>query len=208
MSEIKMPFSKFHEAVTSYMCSNYISKDEEKKLRAVFRYIDDDRKNYLTKAKIEQKLKENGHLLTSEKIQSILDAFDLDTNGIIEYQEYLTGLCDKKLLFQDINLKRFFDVVDTDKKGYLTSKDITNFAFQNKKINEEATKEYLKQFGMKIDDKLYFDDFAYIMQNNCSLDSKQNNKENNLKEIKSVKFENIDIYEDLPSYKEDSNQNE
>ena len=208
MSEIKMPFSKFHEAVTSYMCSNYISKDEEKKLRAVFRYIDDDRKNYLTKAKIEQKLKENGHLLTSEKIQSILDAFDLDTNGIIEYQEYLTGLCDKKLLFQDINLKRFFDVVDTDKKGYLTSKDITNFAFQNKKINEEATKEYLKQFGMKIDDKLFFDDFAYIMQNNCSLDSKQNNKENNLKEIKSVKFENIDIYEDLPSYKKDSNQNE
>ena len=60
---------------------------------------------------------------------------------------------------------------------------------------------------MKIDDKLNFDDFAYIMQNNCSLDSKQNNKENNLKEIKSVKFENIDIYEDLPSYKEDLNKN-
>ena len=196
LSEIKKPFSKFHEAVTSYMCSNYISKDEEKKLRAVFRYLDYDRKNILTKEKLEKRLKENGKLLTEKKIQNILDAFDFDSSGAIEYQEYITGLCDKNLLFQDINLKRFFELIDNGKKGYLNSEDIISFAFQNKNVNKEAIEEYLKQFGMKIDDKLYFDNFAYIMQNNCSLDSNQNAIENNDKMKNNEYFKNSDIYED------------
>ena len=194
ISEIKRPFSKFHEAVTSYMCTNYISKDEEKKLRAVFRYIDYDKKNYLTKEKIEKRLKENGKLLTEDKIKYILNAFDFDENGVIEYQEYLNGLCDKNVLFSEKNLKRFFELNDKGKKGYLNNKDIINFAFQNKMVNDEAIQEYLKQFGMKIDDKLYFDDFVYIMQNNCSLDSKVNEK--NLKNENKINYDFGDIYEE------------
>ena len=198
LSEIKRPYSKFHEAVSSYMCANYISKDEEKKLRAVFRYIDYDRKNYLTKEKIEKSLKENGQLVTEDKIQSILKAFDFDENGVIEYQEYLNGLCDKTLLFSEKNLKRFFVLIDEGKKGYLDSKDIKYFAFQDKTVNDEAIKEYLKQFGMKIDDKLYFDNFVYIIQNNCSLDPKDNEKETE-KKIKKEHHYSLDfpnIYEE------------
>ena len=66
----------------------------------------------------------------------------------------------------------------------------------NKNVNDEVVKEYLKQFGMKIDDKLYFDNFAYIMQNNCSLDSNQNTIENNDKKENNEFFKNSDIYED------------
>ena len=194
ITEVRRPYSKFHEAVTSYMCTNYISKDEEKKLRAFFRYIDYDKKNYLTKEKIERRLQENGKLLTDEKIQNIIKVFDFDENGVIEYQEYLIGLCDKILLFSENNLKRFFELIDEDKKGYLTSKDIQFFSFQYKMVNEEAIKEYLKQFGMKIDNKLYFDDFAYIMQNNCSLDKNENDK--NLKKDNQLNFDHGNIYED------------
>ena len=196
--EIKIPFSKFHQAVISYMCSNYISKDEEKKLRTLFRYIDNDRKNYLTKENIEKVLKENGKLLTEEEIQNILNSFDYDDNGSIEYQEYLIGLCDKNMLFSKYNFKRFFNVLDKDKKGYLNSQDIKYFAFQNKTVNNEAFTEYLKQFGMKINDKLNFDDFANIIKNNCSLDyiSKSiingNNKKENI-----LNGNELNIYEDI-----------
>ena len=64
--------------------------------------------------------------------------------------------------------------MDEDNKGYLTSDDIKNFAFPNKTVNEEAITEYLKQFGMKVGDKLKFDNFVYIIQNNCSLNDKDN----------------------------------
>ena len=196
ISQIKRPYSKFHEAVTSYMCSNYISKDEEKKLRAVFRYIDYDRKNYLTKEKIEKRLKENGQLVTEDKIKYILNAFDFDENGMIEYQEYINGLCDKTLLFSENNLKKLFELIDEGNKGYLDSKDIKYFAFQDKMVNDEAFKEYLKQFGMKIDDKLNFDNFMYIIQNNCSLDPKDKYNYNIKEKGQTLLYDYENIYEE------------
>ena len=44
---------------------------------------------------------------------------------------------------------------------------------------------YLNQFGMNINDKIFFDDFKDIIQNNCSLEEKYSNenKINNEEEI-------------------------
>ena len=169
------------------MSSNYISKDEEKKLRTVFRYIDYDNKSFLTKAKIEKVLKEYGILCTEEKLQRILEVLDVDKDGVVEYQEFIQGLCDKCTLFNEFNLKNVFAIMDEDNKGYLTSDDIKNFAFPNKTVNKEAITEYLNQFGMKIDDKLKFDSFVYIIQNNCSLNDKDNINNININEILNSK---------------------
>jgi len=173
-----MPKSQFHRAILSYMTSNYISKDEEKKLRTVFRYIDYDDKSYLTKAKMEKALKEFGKEYTEEDIQNILKVFDVDKNGVIEYQEFIQGVCDKNSLFDNSNLKSIFSIIDHDNKGYIISEDIKNFVFPNKTVNEEAIAAYLNQFGMNINDKIFFDDFKDIIQNNCSLKEKLKNKNN------------------------------
>jgi len=154
------------------MTSSYISKDEEKKLRTVFRYIDYDDKSYLTRAKIEKALKEFGKEYIEEDIQNILKALDVDNNGVIEYQEFIQGVCDKSSLLSEYNLKNIFNIIDHKNKGYITSEDIKNFVFPIKTFNEEAFAAYLNQFGMKIDDKLFFDDFKDIIQYNCSLDEK------------------------------------
>ena len=45
-------------------------------------------------------------------------------------------------------------------------------------MKEEAFAAYLNQFGMKINDKIYFDDFKDIIKNNCSLEEKFKNKNN------------------------------
>ena len=191
---ITIPHSQFHSLILSYMCSNYISKDEEKKLREVFRFIDYDGKSVLTKDKIEKALKENGNLITVENIKKIFEALDIDKNGVIEYQEYIQGLCNKNDLFNEFNLKHVFVNMDTDNKGYLTSEDIINFAFPGKTVNEEAVKEYIKQFGMGINDKIYFDDFAYIIQNNCSLNFHDNKmKKRSSKNVSKINEEEINL---------------
>jgi calcium-dependent protein kinase len=187
LETLKLIQSQFHQAIISYMSSNYISKDEEKKLRTVFRYIDYDNKSFLTKAKIEKVLKEYGILCTEEKLQRILEVLDVDKDGVVEYQEFIQGLCDKCTLFNEFNLKNVFAIMDEDNKGYLTSDDIKNFAFPNKTVNKEAITEYLNQFGMKIDDKLKFDSFVYIIQNNCSLNDKDNINNININEILNSK---------------------
>ena len=196
------PKSQFHRAVLFYMSSNYISKDEEKKIRTVFRYIDDDDKSYLTKAKIEKALKEFGKEFTEEDIQNILNVLDVDKNGAIEYQEFIQGVCDKDSLFNEFNLKNIFAIIDHDDKGYITSEDIKNFVFPTKTLNEEAISAYLNQFGMKINDKIFFGDFKIIIQNNCSLEDKNKYKE------KIDKIEHILCLDDSIHYSKDNNSSE
>ena len=163
---IKPCKSKFHEAITAFLCVNYINKDEEKRLREVFRYIDKEGKNVLSKKTIDNCLKENGYLLTQDKLDNIIKSFDSDTNGTIEYQEFLRGICNKETLFSNNNLKSVFDCIDEGMKGYITSNDIKNFIFQQKDVGDKMFSEYLNQFGMKIGDKLKFDDFAFLIRGN------------------------------------------
>ena len=166
---IKPSPSKFHEAITAFLCANYINKDEEKRLREVFRYIDKEGKNFLSKKSIDNRLKENGYLIPNDKLEKIIKNFDSDSNGTIEYQEFLTGLCNKESLFNNNNLKSAFDCIDEGMKGYINANDIKNFIFQENEVSDIMFKDYLNQFGMKIEDKLNYDDFVFLIKKNRKL---------------------------------------
>ena len=197
--------SKFHETIVAFICVNYINKDEEKRLREVFRYIDKDGKNFLTKKSIEKCLKENGYLVTSEKLDYIIKSFDSDSNGTIEYQEFLRAVCDKESLFNDNNLKSAFISIDESKKGYIDANDIKNFIFQQKHINNKMLEDYLNQFGMKIKDKLKYDDFVYLIRNNKKLNNfnVRENKNNQIKNFNTIITESEkNLYFDIDGVEE------
>ena len=178
---IKPSPSKFHEAINAFLCVNYINKDEEKRLREVFRYIDKDGRNILSKKCIDNCLKENGYLVTKEQLDEIVKNFDSDSNGTIEYQEFLRGVCDKNSLYNKNNLKSAFDCIDEGMKGYINANDIKNFIFKEMEVTDKILEDYLNQFGMNIEDKLTFNDFTYLIKKNKKLnDFGENDKHKNM----------------------------
>ena len=215
LTNIKPYTSKFHEAITVFLCVNYINKDEEKRLREVFRYIDKEGKNFLTKKSIDNSLKESGYLVPNEKLDNIFKSLDNDSNGTIEYQEFLTGVCNKESLFNNYNLKSAFDCIDEELKGFLTANDIKKFIFQQNKVSEKMLSEYLNQFGMKMTDKLTFDDFVFLIKNNKKLNDfgEIDIKEKKLKKglhdpLYSSKTLSLDIEEDIKDIKDDLNSDD
>ena len=166
---VKKPFSKFHEAISAYLCSQFINKDEEKKLREVFRYLDRDGSTAINKENLSYCLLESGYHLTKDKINDIFEVLDRHNNGKVEYQEFLRAVCDKNSLLSDNNLKSFFDYIDDLHKGFITSVDIRNFIFKQAKVDQETLKKYLEEFGMKTEDIIDFNKFCFIIRNNCAL---------------------------------------
>ena len=163
--EIKQLPSKFHELIEAYLCFNFIKKDEEKKLRQVFRYIDHRGKNRLSRIDFEKTFEENGISATEEQIENLINVLDSDGNNSIEYQEFIRALCDQKSLYSDKNLKSAFNAIDNDKKGYINTDDIKKFIFKNKKVEEKIFLDYLKQIGMDLESKLTFEQFVDIIRN-------------------------------------------
>ena len=125
--------SKLHEVVNAYCCFNFISKEEEKQLRELFRFIDDNNKNRLTAEDFKRGFKKANLMVSSFELKKIMNILDSDGSNYIEYQEFLRATCDKKLLFREENLKAVFGVIDKNKKGYATPEDIRRFVLGNDK---------------------------------------------------------------------------
>ena len=169
----KLP-SKLHEVVNAYCCFNYISKEEEKQLRELFRFLDRGNKNKLSSEDFKEGFKQANIMVSKYELKKIMNILDSDGSDSIEYQEFLRAICDKKLLFREENLRAVFGVIDNNKKGYATPDDIQKFVLGNdKKIRNRSTiKGCSAQIGMKKNSKLTFEQFSEIIRNNTCL---QNN---------------------------------
>ena len=221
------PSSKFHEAMYAFICKNYISKDEEKTLRAVFRYIDKEDKNALSKENLKKCFKEINIVLTDIEFNEIFKILDSNQSNNIEYQEFLRASCDRNSLLSKENLKNtFLALNEGQEKEFINANDIKKFIFHEANIQDEIFNEYLEQFGMNKDDKISFQQFCDILINNNKLNEyeggtkkrdgdgdqenniKKNNdkdKDNNNKIIKKVSYKGIQIIELKEEYTSDNN---
>ena len=171
----KKPTSKFHESIYAFICNNYINVDEEKKLRAVFRYIDQGEKNALSKEALKNCLKEIDIDLPDEEFNNIFDQLDANKSGFIEYQEFLRTACDRDSLLSEENLKNTFLVLSgREDKKYIDAYDIKNFIFRDAILSSSTFNEYFGQFGMKIEDKMSFRQFSNMIKNDTRLDEEIN----------------------------------
>ena len=209
--QYKKPISKFHEAIHAFICNNFISKDEEKKLRALFRYIDQNDKNALTVDDFQRCFKEIHISLNMKELNDILKLIDSNQNTIIEYQEFLRATCDRDSLLSKENLKNtFMALIEGAEKNYIDANDIKKFIFHDIDIQDDIFTEYLDQLGMKKDDKINFDQFCNMLKNNKKLNEiefdeqnkeeenipKSNNDNNNGKKmLKRFEFKGIQIIE-------------
>jgi calcium-dependent protein kinase len=162
--------SKFHETMYAFICNNYIGIDEEKKLRAVFRYIDKEDKNALSKSALKKCLHEINIDLQDEEFNKIFKLLDANRSEYIEYQEFLRATCDKNALLTEENLKNaFLALGGGDEKECINGEDIKKFIFHDIIIKDNKFNEYLNQFGMKNDDTINFEQFCDMMKNDKKL---------------------------------------
>ena len=155
---------KFQETIIAYLAMNFIDKDEEKKLREVFRFCDRKNKNYLSLDDIKYGLNCINYNISENEIEHIFNIMDSDRNGQIEYQEFLRKLCDKDKLFSEENLKCAFNLLDEEKKGIIVWDNINKFIFNGQNLKSDLIDEYLNQIGLTRDSEINFDKFCEIMK--------------------------------------------
>ena len=156
--------SKFQETIIAYLTINFIDKDEEKKLREVFRYMDRQSKNYLDIQDFKHCLNENNYDISENEIKHIIGIMDSDQNGHVEYQEFLRTLCNKDNLFSNENLKCAFNLLDEEKKGIIIWDNINKIIFHGKDMKSELIDEYLSEIGLSREDEIDFDKFCEIIK--------------------------------------------
>ena len=203
--QIKKLPSKFHELIEGYLCFNFISKDEQKKLTQLFRYLDRKEKNRLSIKDFTEKFQENGMNVSKEEIKNIFDALDSDGNNSIEYQEFLRGMCDKEKLYSDKNLENTFNTIDQDKKGFIDMNDIKKFIFKNKKIEEKKFSVYLKTIGLNLKSKINFEQFVDVIRNQKIFNFNNGKNTTEEEDEKNKEDVNVNLKNNKEKEEEDNN---
>ena len=167
--------SKFHEAILAYLCKNYMVPEEEHNLRKLFRYIDKDGNNVITKEELKDCLKEIDIVFPEDTFDKIFKLIDENKTGFIEYQEFIRNACNINLVLSKKNLRNAFQAISQG-KDEINGEDIKKFIFHDIDISEKTLNEYFKSIGMKYEDSIGFNDFYYMIKNNLKLGEKKPKK--------------------------------
>ena len=158
--------SILHKVVVAYCCFNFISKDEERKLKELFVFLDTKNAKKLTLEDFQRGFKEANIPISLFDLKNILSLLDTDGSQSIEYQEFLRALCDKDSLLNDQNLRAVFDVIDKDKKGFANLEDIKQFIIGDRNSNVKASTVKLleEQINMKENSEINFEQFLDLIR--------------------------------------------
>ena len=197
--------SKFHEAIIAFLSVNFISVDEENNLRALFRYMDKDGKNAITKEQMKECLEEININISDEQLDEVFESVDDNGTGYIEYQEFIRNACNIKNLLSESNLKNVFHTISGNKEK-ISGEDIKNFIFHDSEIQEVTLKEYFEEFGMKYDDTIIFDEFYAMIKKNKKLRNREPRKKRKYNSSKFVYRGPIISEEKIEEEEENNNE--
>ncbi len=154
--------SKFQDAVIAYIALNFSNKEEEKKIKEIFRKMSSNSEidvNIFVKT-----LQENDIGIDEEQAKDIFQTIDNDKNGSIEYQELVRALSDKEKLLSDKNLKEAFDFFDVDKSQTITWDEIARVVFQGREVPKDLINSFLNEIGKTENDPITFQEFCEMIR--------------------------------------------
>ena len=119
--------NKLQELVLAFLVHNSPSTEETLLILKVFRYFNTSGNCKLLKEElIEGLYKYKSHEEVDSMVEELFHILDLNSNGYIEYEEFLRACIDRDNLFSKENLKYAFNFIDDDKSNGIDTKKIIN----------------------------------------------------------------------------------
>ena len=141
---------KFEKATMSFIVNQLVLKEERKDLEKQFKEWDKNGDGVLSRDEIIEGYKKTYGFVDEGEIDNMISSIDLDGNGVIDYNEFLTCTMNKEKILNNDNLEICFKAFDSDNSGKISLDEIT--AIFNSGDKEKIDKEELEVFKKIIKD--------------------------------------------------------
>eukprot|EP00826_Nyctotherus_ovalis_P047220 TRINITY_DN5405_c0_g1_i7.p1 TRINITY_DN5405_c0_g1~~TRINITY_DN5405_c0_g1_i7.p1 ORF type:complete len:163 (-),score=41.49 TRINITY_DN5405_c0_g1_i7:73-561(-) len=147
------------------MCIRDRSKEQENRIREVFKIFDKDQNGELTKKELINILlmMYGDSRRVNREVEEIFRNFDLDDKGTITYNEFLVANLKLDSVLNDEILQSAFEFYDTDHNGQITFEEIRKVL--GGVYDDKTLKELIIEVDTNKDNQISFPEFKVMMEN-------------------------------------------
>lgn len=167
--------NQFQKLVLSLVSGLCASKEEIDELQKEFLRLDKEKTGTLKledlKKELHSKFGERYENMENRDWLKILEGCDLNNDGVIDFQDFLSCSVDRRALVHNAEIKRAFQLIDADKDGKLSREDFQSLfnayeqsGAKNRKINDQLWKEILLEADTNGDGEISFQEFKRAMR--------------------------------------------
>jgi len=151
--------SKFYQLVLTYLSYRFSDNKLLNELNQLYNKLDKNTDYKITKAELYKAYKETKIPITAKDIDDIINSMDFNSNGDIDYEEFIRMCIPKEKLFTEENLKSAFLMFDKEKKGFITPQKIIDFIESTKHISENLKAQITNEIIDLADEIIDYEDF-------------------------------------------------
>ncbi|OMJ70954.1 hypothetical protein SteCoe_30949 [Stentor coeruleus] len=156
--------NKLRDAVQTFIATQCISAHDSKALKEVFKTIDTNGDGKLSKEELLSHYKKvMGDDHAEEEVSQIMKEVDTDNNGYINYTEFLKASISQKTLVSSQNLRRAFDLFDSDKSGSISAAELKKVLQGGNNTDDHVWKQIIKAFDQNSDGEIDLREFEEII---------------------------------------------
>ncbi|GAB4850785.1 Calcium-dependent protein kinase 24 [Ancistrocladus abbreviatus] len=166
MTRIKQFFlmNRFKKKVLRVVADN-LPDQEVERLRSLFHMMDIDKNGNLSFEELKHGLNKMGYPLSDTEVQMVIDAADVDGNGEIDCEEFLTISIHIKKIGNDEQLQHAFNFFDKNKSGYIEFDELREALFENDRgpKNEQVIHDIIFDVDLDKDGRVSYEEFKAMM---------------------------------------------
>jgi len=156
---------KLEQATISYIVNQLMSKEERNILLGQFQAWDKNGDGVLSKEEIFEGYKSMlGEVKAKEEADLIMETMDLDGNGVIDYNEFLTAAMNRKKVLSKQNLEATFKAFDADGSGKISVEEVSQIFIDQSNVEERSKFEkIMRDADVNGDGEISLDEFINLM---------------------------------------------
>ena len=148
-----------------------LSEEEIEEIKEAFNLFDTEGIGKIKPKELKAAFQQIGLEYKNPIINSIINELDnLGNETGFSFEQFLQAICSKLGNREtEEGIKRIFEMIDEDKKGYITDKDLKKVS---KDIGENIQQEEIQEMMSKISSdgkNISYDDFKYVMNKKLNL---------------------------------------
>ncbi|XP_024390926.1 calcium-dependent protein kinase 34 [Physcomitrium patens] len=141
-----------------------LSEEEIAGLRQLFKSIDVDNSGTVTLLELKEGLIKQGSKFSESDIAKLMESADLDGNGKIDFNEFISATMHMNKLEKEDHLFAAFHHFDRDNSGYITVFELQQALEENGVGDYDTIQEIIDEVDTDNDGRIDYDEFVAMMR--------------------------------------------